>query len=299
MTTAITKELPVVFSCHDQALLGILHQPIDAKPLGVLLVVGGPQYRVGSHRQFVLLARMLADQGIPVLRFDYRGMGDAEGEPRTFIDVDHDIAAAIDAFFQQCPNLTGCVIWGLCDAASAALFYGYQDPRVQGLVLLNPWVYTEQGAATAFLKHYYLQRLLSPDFWRKVFSFKFNVFSSLTSLFGIVKKFLNRTPSVQNPSGETLTYSHQNRVSSELSLPERMKACLRRFQHPVLLILSGKDLTADEFRDVTAADDEWQSLLADERITRYELSASDHTFSTKAWRDQVAEWTWLWLSKFS
>jgi hypothetical protein len=29
------------------------------------------------------------------------------------------------------------VIWGLCDGASAAMFYAEQDRRVSGLVLLN------------------------------------------------------------------------------------------------------------------------------------------------------------------
>jgi len=51
---------------------------------GVLIVVGGPQYRVGSHRQFLLLSRRLAAEGHPVMRFDYRGMGDASGAMRGF-----------------------------------------------------------------------------------------------------------------------------------------------------------------------------------------------------------------------
>jgi len=51
-----------------------------AADTGVLIVVGGPQYRVGSHRQFVMLARFLADHGVPCMRFDYRGMGDVSGE---------------------------------------------------------------------------------------------------------------------------------------------------------------------------------------------------------------------------
>jgi alpha/beta superfamily hydrolase len=48
----------------------------------VLVIVGGPQYRAGSHRQFTLLARSLAEQGFAVLRFDYRGMGDSTGAMR-------------------------------------------------------------------------------------------------------------------------------------------------------------------------------------------------------------------------
>ena len=48
--------------------------------VGVVIVVGGAQYRVGSHRQFVGLARHLAAHGHPVLRFDFPGMGDSPGD---------------------------------------------------------------------------------------------------------------------------------------------------------------------------------------------------------------------------
>ena len=74
------SEFPVVFSCGGDQLVGMVH-PAAAR-LGVVIVVGGPQYRVGSHRQFVLMARDLAREGYPVLRFDYRGMGDSDGAVR-------------------------------------------------------------------------------------------------------------------------------------------------------------------------------------------------------------------------
>jgi len=294
----MNKEIPIIFQCHENNLLGIIHQPVDTSKLGVLLVVGGPQYRVGSHRQFVLLARMLSANGIPVMRFDYRGMGDSEGEMQSFASVDDDIAAAIATFYQVCPELSGIVIWGLCDAASAALFYAYQDDRVRGLVLLNPWVYTEQGAATVYLKHYYLQRLLNPDFWRKIFSLKFDYLESLASLLTIFKKTLSKSTAVVNKAAET-DNSRVERVAVNLSLPIRMRECIRRFKYPVLLILSGKDLTADEFKDVTTSDPGWQALLADGRVTRYDFIESDHTFSSNVWREQVADWTLRWLNELN
>ena len=68
-------ELPILFSCGSESLMGILSKSESAGHVGVLIVVGGPQYRVGSHRQFVLLARSLAAAGLSVFRFDYRGMG--------------------------------------------------------------------------------------------------------------------------------------------------------------------------------------------------------------------------------
>ena len=80
-------------------------------------------------------------------------------EQRDFTDVDADLRAAIDAFCARVPSLREVVIWGLCDAASAALFYAQQDERVTGLVLLNPWAHTEDGHAKATLKHYYGARL--------------------------------------------------------------------------------------------------------------------------------------------
>ncbi len=142
---SIVQRHALAFSCEGERLYGVLDLPARAHKRGVLVVVGGPQYRAGSHRQFTLLARTLADQGIAAMRFDYRGMGDSEGEPRSFESIDADLRAAIDTFFREAPGLEEVVLWGLCDAASAALLYAATDARVAGLVLLNPWVRTESG----------------------------------------------------------------------------------------------------------------------------------------------------------
>ena len=141
----------------------------------VLIVVGGPQYRSGSHRQFTLLARHLADAGIASLRFDYRGMGDSTGEVRSFERAGTDIRCAIDRLLATVPGVQEVVIWGLCDAASAALIYAHKDPRVSALVLLNPWVRTEQGIARAHLRHYYLARLFHRSLWQKIGRGEFDV----------------------------------------------------------------------------------------------------------------------------
>ena len=68
-------EETTVFACAGDTLMGILAKPETPADTGVIVIVGGPQYRVGSHRQFVLLSRALAAAGYAVLRFDYRGMG--------------------------------------------------------------------------------------------------------------------------------------------------------------------------------------------------------------------------------
>ncbi len=170
-----SREQPVLIpGPNAQHMLGIVSVPAPSSPqvsTGVVIVVGGAQYRVGSHRQFVQLARFLAAAGYPVLRFDFPGMGDSPGEPVPFDDSAAHIAAAIDALHSSHPvKVDRVVLWGLCDGASASLLYmqARQDRRVAGMVLLNPWVRSEAGLARAQVKHYYRQRLMEPAFWRKL-----------------------------------------------------------------------------------------------------------------------------------
>ena len=290
------QENPLIFECKGAHLLGVLHSGTLGATRGVLIVVGGPQYRVGSHRQFVLLARDLAQAGVPALRFDYRGMGDAEGEFAGFERIDADIAVAVDAFFTQVPGLQDVVIWGLCDAASAALFYAWRDPRITGLVLLNPWLRTEAGQARAYLRHYYLARLVNPDLWRKIGRGKFSFATALRSLLTLVGQVW-RGGRGSPPAAEMAT-AVQTPEPNQPPLPERMADGLRHFKGRVLLILSGDDLTAAEFRDTVKASRRWRRLLAQPRVTIREYPAANHTFSRRDWRDQVAVWTREWLRKW-
>lgn len=284
-------ERALTFEVGGEALLGILHPSEKNSARGVLLVVGGPQYRVGSHRQFLLLARHLAAAGVPVLRFDYRGMGDSFGAQRDFEQIDADIRAAVDQFQQACPALTEVVIWGLCDAASAALFYAWQDERITGLVLLNPWVRTEEGLAKAYLKGYYGRRLLSANFWLGLVRGRMNPIESLHSLASIVHRVV-----AGRRSGVVVTGGADTADQMPAGpLPERMAACWRRYTGPILLILSGDDLTAAEFRDVATQSPAWRGLLDASRVTMQELPEANHTFARREWRDQVADWTRDWV----
>lgn len=184
------------------------------------------------------------------------------------------------------------MLWGLCDGASAALFYAYQDQRVNGLVLLNPWVFTEQSAAKTYLKHYYVKRAVSKDFWRKVLFLKLNYVSSVISLWQILRQAASKTLTPK-------TQYKMVKVDGQLPLPIRMRECLMQFKYPVLLILSGRDLTADEFKETVKADTEWQSLLNNPQLTRRDFAEADHTFSSAAWQNQIAEWTSDWIKALS
>jgi exosortase A-associated hydrolase 1 len=289
---AVSEEA-LIFDCEGDSLVGILSRANATATRGVLIIVGGPQYRVGSHRQFTLLARHLAEHGIPALRFDYRGIGDSTGSLHTFEGVGGDIRCAIGRLFEAVPSLKDVVLWGLCDAASAALFYSHQDPRVSGVVLLNPWMRTAEGEARTYLRHYYLRRLLSPAPWRKLLRGELELRRSVKSLASNFRQAIGANAIVRQENSATIQPSPRPAVAE--SLPERMAEGLARFNGRVLLILSGNDLTAKEFIDVSNASKQWRRLLSSPRVTRYVLADATHTFSRREWRDQVATWTAAWV----
>lgn len=282
---ATDDERPLTFDCRGDRLVSILHNPAAESRRAVLVVVGGPQYRVGSHREFVLLSRGLAKSGYPVFRFDYRGMGDSEGEYVGFEHIQDDIEAAIDALQVNVPGVEEVVIWGLCDAATAAAFYAVKDSRVCGLVLVNPWVRSNEGEAKAFLKHYYLKRVLSREFWKKVLRGELNVAQSVSSLQSNVKI------ATGGEQGSDDTQSGTPGVG----LATRLERSLREFKGQVLLILSGNDLTAAEFKDAVKASRRFRRLLDEVRFQRFDLEPADHTFSRHEWLDLAIARTQSWL----
>lgn len=277
-------ECPIVFRCGPDRLLGILHLPVAALDTGVLFVVGGPQYRVGSHRQYLTTARDLAQAGIPVFRFDGRGMGDSDGPTRSFdeiFDLDDDIQAAIDAFAAHSPGLRKVVLWGLCGSCCANLFYAYRDHRVGGMVLVNPWVRSDSSLARARLWHYYPRRVLDPSFWRAVARGDLQIAGSLASFMGVAWASLVAPP--------------EHEVAHVVPFTKRMLDGLQRFSGPVLFILSGDDLTAREFADLAAQSPAWRRTMASPRIQCQTLPGADHTFSSRPSRTAATERVLKWI----
>lgn len=266
-------------------LVGVLHKPTSSPAQGVIIVVGGPQYRVGSHRQFVHLARHLAARGIAVLRFDCCGMGDSDGEFPGFERIEPDIASAVDAMVHHLPSVAEIALWGLCDATLAISTYAHRDPRVVGVALANPWVRTEASQARTQLKHYYVRRLKEPDFFRKILRGEFHPFSSALELLGNVRR-----------AGHLWPRRRALDASTSISpLAERMAEGLTHFTGKLLFIVSGQDLTAREFEDACGDSDLWRKILAGERVTYQRLESADHTFSQRAWCDEVARRTEAWV----
>lgn len=278
-------ERALTFECDGEELVGVLAEPVSPKKVGVLIIVGGPQYRVGSHRQFVLLARRLAAAHIAVMRFDYRGMGDATGAMARFEEIVADIDKAISTMRTVCPAVEQVVLCGLCDAASAALIYwqSTHDARVAGMILLNPWVRSVVTLARTNIKHYYGRRILDKTFWAKLARGQIDIGDALRTIARDTLAARAKKPSTVPESTPTFQ--------------DRMADGLDGFRGPILLILSGRDLTAKEFLEYAHSNSRWRGLLERPNVTRRDADTADHTFSSERWREQIETSTLQWLSE--
>jgi exosortase A-associated hydrolase 1 len=278
---------PLCIALGQDVLWGLLHTPAagtSEQALGIVVVVGGPQTRLGSHRQFVHLADVLATAGYVTLRFDVRGMGDSTGEPRSFEALDDDIGAAIGALMLARPGLRGVVLWGLCDGASAACLYMARrsEPLVRGLCLANPWVRSVQSLAKTRVRHYYLQRLLTREFWVKLLRGGVGA-TALSNLLVNIRLASGGRSAV--PGG----------VSGNSSFQDRMLQGLCGFQGQALVLLSEHDYTAQEFSAYTGSRPAWQAVLRQATLELSPLPGADHTFSNPGGKEAVAAATLRWL----
>ena len=239
----------IAFPCGGETLAGSLDEATGTT--GLLLVIGGSQTRVGSHRMFERLAKALAEKGFTCFRYDRRGVGDSNGEDPGFRGSGPDLKAAAEAFRREVPPLTRMIGFGLCDGASTLALHG-DEAELDGLILANPWlVEAEEGApAPAAVRAHYRKRLLTWEGWKRLLTGAVN-FKKLWA--GLRRLFSRRKPE---------------------SLSNDVAQALLRHRLPAEVILCRGDNTA------IAADAEirawpWEGLI---RATQV-IETDSHTFA--------------------
>ena len=248
------------FSCEGAVLGGTLDGA--AGTTGLLIVTGGTQTRIGSHRLFERLAGAVAAAGHPCFRFDRRGVGDSEGADPDFRGNAADIAAAAAAFRTECPQLTRIVGFGLCDGATSLALFGAQA-GIDSLILANPWlVEAEAGAPPpAAIKQHYRRQLMSIAGWRRMLG---GAISYRKLLKGILK--------IAAPAPTTL--------SGEVA------AALNKRPLPLHLLLARRDNTA------VAAEDVWNSPpyrpVRERKPAPIHIETDSHTFARRSDLDALS-----------
>lgn len=177
------REIPLLFG-HDHGdrhgLFGILAEPEDLagsqgrSDTAILMINVGTNHRVGPNRLYVKMARAWAARGYRSLRFDLAGIGDSRtaagyASTRLYSKASTvDVGAAIARLSEL--GVRRFILVGLCSGAYVAFQTALADPRVTGLVLINPrrldWQEGEtlQSAMQRSYKssHYYRRAMLQP-----------------------------------------------------------------------------------------------------------------------------------------
>ncbi len=158
------SERAFAFGRHE-TMVGILTAPTHATRIPVVILSAGIIHKVGPSRALVSLARALAREGHPTLRFDLSGIGDSPRAPEASLQaaVTADIHDAITEVLKATGTAAsgGVALIGFCSGADNALFIGADDARVRALVLFDPTVHETAG----FRQREALRRLGSARAW--------------------------------------------------------------------------------------------------------------------------------------
>ena len=155
MTKNEIKELSCQFGEHRQ-LTGVVTEPLDAAPrIACVLINAGLIPRFGPFRLYTQLARRLSSEGLLTLRFDLGGIGDSgQGyvnfplKKRTELEI----RAALD-YLHERHELDGVILGGLCSGAEDSFRYAEIDPRITGLILMDPFGFRTLGWWSRELPH--------------------------------------------------------------------------------------------------------------------------------------------------
>ncbi len=289
-----TEKIVSVTSNQHQ-LTGVLHTPTPSvdRQTGIIIVPGAPQYRIGSHRQFLLMARQLAKLGYSVLRIDYPSVGDSvsltehlsDTTDDTIVDPQSTSHALIDfshTLRQLRPQLRHCLALGLCDGATAiaeTVGEANHHTLLDGIILLNPWTHAQTQRAKTQLKHYYLNRLLSRAFWKKLATGQIALSTALKEI---------RQKLSQTQGRQPLTATEGAADSSRTLL-----TALNAYSGKQLILLSEHDLVARDFIAIN------KTQPKSHRLAFTIVADADHTFSRATWRNALLDHISHWLESIA
>jgi pimeloyl-ACP methyl ester carboxylesterase len=133
--------IPFYFGPPDKSLFGCYHPPLvrQIQTCAVVLCYPFGHEYIRSHRAYQQLAIRLARAGFPVLRFDFFGCGDSEGEAEegNFDQWLSNIPLAI-AEVRERGGLQQICLVGLRLGATLAALASLEQPDIAGLVLWEP-----------------------------------------------------------------------------------------------------------------------------------------------------------------
>lgn len=255
----------VSFTSEGMRIAGMLHVPEATPAPGIILCHGFTGTRIESHRLFVLAAREFCKQGFAVLRFDFRGSGESEGQfgQITISGEIQDLKAALAWISRRKEVLNrGIGVNGLSLGGVVAALTAAEDPRIKAVSLWST------------------PASLSPE------DFKETIGQVLGEPEAPLDKLLNR---------DYLDLSSGERVGREFIVDvfkhDLLNAVSKIAPRPLLVVHGTEDPT------VPAWHAEKLYEKAGEPKEKLLVEGADHTFARWHWQAQAIDYTASWFKK--
>ena len=302
---------PVVFQNQQGLrLFGILHTPPvpASSDLAVVLLSPGIKMRVGPARLYRGLTTLLTGMGLPVLRFDFAGLGDSEGaltedlvrDVYNHIEVGRFVQDAIDAmdWMEHHYGTRRFIFAGLCGGAVTGLLAGSKDPRVAGLLALgitpvlasqaaDPSLYLTAGQLRQLRDGYYA-KLRDPRAWLRLLTFQ--------SDYKVMWKSVARPirPSGPAAAGEPATPPPWDNASP--LFPPAFFTMLET-KRPMLLIFGGSDRLQWEFEEKFIARHSEKLKKLPPLYDVHVIEHANHVLSFAQWQREMLDTAQQWFTR--
>jgi pimeloyl-ACP methyl ester carboxylesterase len=280
MTDQFTER--AVLLGRQRSLVGILTRPVASLRTGdpaIVILNTGIVHRVGHHRMYVTLSRALARAGRTVLRFDFAGIGDSDRGDAPLTPLDScmaDIKDALDMLQKDCEE-SRFVLIGLCSGSDNAVFYGYRDSRVVGLVLMDPTI----PPTARYYFEYIAQRLTRLRHWISVATGRSGLISMLVAQ-------LSRGAHSRRPAGAT------DPVGIRFS--PYLAECYRRSMECGIQMLAVLTLSSVRQTYREQMIDAFPEVSFKDQLKLEGFPDSDHLFTQEKDRSRLTRLIFEWLS---
>jgi pimeloyl-ACP methyl ester carboxylesterase len=265
------RETPLRFG-EDNRLFGILCEPSgDRAGATALLLTTAYDRHAGWGRMSVTMARALARDGIPSLRFDTANVADSPPLPDMpeqvlySRDQPRDVSAALDIL--EAKKLLPAFAVGRCSGGYLAFQAAIRDSRCSGLITVNPYAFFWDETQSVDEALRFVPRSL------ETYRQKFLQFETLKRLYGgqidaksaarnIVTALARRAVRLGRPLLGVLPFfagEHETVINGFRSLTKR--------QVDISLIYSAHDIGLDHFREHFGEDAAGLKNFPDIRLT--------------------------------
>jgi uncharacterized protein len=297
-----------------QMLFGTLHAPATPRKgaPAVVLLSPGVKMRVGPGRLYVPLTEMLNAQGYTVLRFDFFGLGDSEGELQepmladvyNNIEVGRYVGDTMNAmgWLRRTHGFEQFILGGLCGGAITALLAAERERRVVGLLSLGMTVTLASNTATpakyltqqqlSSLRSGYMRKLLQPKSWARLLTFKSDYDVIWTSL----KRMIIKSKPAAAPAAAPADADRpaEQRGNANPLFPPAFFAFLERGGR-ALMLFSEKDRLQAEYVEKFSTPYAERLKPHLPQLHQHVVANANHVLSMQEWQREMVDVSRDWL----